>query len=73
MSEKQDETIDRLLAEIRQKDEQLRAIRLEVNKANRDYERLSVIGAIGNMRKALFAAEEECRKLNKELERLICR
>lgn len=68
-----DETVDRLLAEIRQKDEQLQAIRLEVNKANRDYERLSIVGAINNMRRALEESESECRKLTKELERLICR
>lgn len=68
-----EETIDRLLSEVRQKDEQLRTIRLEVNKANREYERLSVVGAIGNMRKALEESEDECRKLKKELERLICR
>lgn len=73
MSDDLNETVDRLLMEIRQKDQQLRTIRLEVNRANRDYERLSVVGAICNMRKALVEAEEEVRKLNKELERLICR
>lgn len=69
----EDETLDRLLAEIRQKDEQLQTIRLEVNKANRDYERLSIVGAINNMRRALEESEAERKTLSKELERLICR
>lgn len=72
MTEDHESTIDRLLSELRQKYIQLSAIRLEVNKANRDYERLSIPGAIANMRRALEESESECRKLRKELERLMC-
>lgn len=64
--EEQD-TIKQLLCDIRRKDEQLCTIREEINKANRDYEYLSISGAIRNMRLALDAAEAEIELLKEDL------
>ena len=65
------DTIDRLISEVRLKDDQLAEIKLEICKANRDYERLSVLGAIRNLRMALEEAETEIKRLQKDFDDLI--
>lgn len=64
-----DEVIDRLLSEVRQKNVQLEEIRAEVLRAGRDYERLTTVGAIKNLRLKLDEVEKENRKLKEELYR----
>jgi len=75
MTKEQDlETVvDRLLEEVRHKNMLLDEIKAEVYRANRDYERLTVVGAIKNLHTTLNEVECENRKLNKELQRLITR
>ena len=46
-------------------------VRHEVNCAEADFERMSVVGCIKKLAKDRRESKEEIRKLNKELERLI--
>lgn len=75
MDEKPDleQVVNRLLAEVRQKNVQLSAVREEVNRANRDYEKLTLPGAVRNMRLKLHEVEKENRLLKKELDKIIHR
>lgn len=65
--------VDRLLNEVRHKNVLLDEIKAEIYRANRDYERLTVVGAIKNLHTTLHEVECENRALKKELERLITR
>lgn len=65
--------VDRLLSEVRHKNVLLDEIKTEVYRANRDYERLTIVGAIKNLHTTLHEVECENRTLKKELERLINR
>lgn len=65
--------VDRLLEEVRHKNVLLDEIKAEVYRANRDYERLTIVGAIKNLHTTLHEVEDENRALKKELERLITR
>lgn len=67
----QEAVINRLLTEVRQKNVLLDSVRLEINRANMDYEKLSMVGAVKNLRLRLKEVEAENRKLKKENDRLI--
>lgn len=69
--EQADEVIQRLLDEVRMLKGVLLEVRHEVNCAEADFERMSVVGCIKKLAKDRRESHEEIRKLNKELERLI--
>jgi hypothetical protein len=66
-----EEVIQRLLDEVRMLKGVLLEIRYEVNCAEADFERMSVIGCIKKLAKDRREAQVEVRKLNKELDKLV--
>lgn len=70
-SAKQEGVIARLLDEVRGLHAQLQNVRHEVSKADVDFDRMSVVGGIKRLAKERREFQEEVRKLNKELQKLI--
>lgn len=66
-----EEVIQRLLDEVRLLKGVLLEIRHEVNCAEIDFERMSVVGCIKKLAKERREDQAEIRKLNKELDKLI--
>jgi hypothetical protein len=66
-----EEVIQRLLDEVRLLKGVLLEIRHEVNCAEADFERMSVVGGIKKLAKDRRESQKEVRKLNKELDKLI--
>ena len=66
-----EEVIQRLLDEVRLLKGVLLEIRYEVNCAEADFERMSVVGGIKKLAKDRRESQKEVRKLNKELDKLI--
>ena len=69
----QEGVVDRLLDEVRGLHVQLQNVRHEVSKADVDFDRMSVVGGIKRLAKERREFQEEVRKLNKELQKLINR
>jgi len=63
--------VNRLLDEVRNLRTQLFEIRHEVNNAGPDFDRMTVVGGIKKISKDRKDGEDEIRKLNKELNRLV--
>jgi hypothetical protein len=66
-----EEVIQRLLDEVRLLKGVLLEIRHEVNCAEADFERMSVVGGIKKLARERREDQAEIRKLNKELDKLI--
>ncbi len=66
-----EEVIQRLLDEVRMLKGVLLEVRHEVNCAEVDFERMSVVGCIKKLAKDRRESQEEIRKLNKELDKLV--
>jgi hypothetical protein len=66
-----EEVIQRLLDEVRLLKGVLLEIRHEVNCAEADFERMSVVGGIKKLAKDRRESQKEVRKLNKELDKLV--
>lgn len=69
--DEKDEVIQRLLDEVRMLRGVLLEIRHEVNCAEADFEKMSVVGGIKKLAKDRRESQEEVRKLNRELDRMI--
>ena len=69
--DQKDDVIQRLLEEVRALREQADKVRSAVSSADMDFDRMSVVGGINRLAKERREAQEEVRKLNRDLERLI--
>lgn len=68
-----DNTITRLLNELRGAYEALDVIKAEIGRVGPDYDRMSPVGAIRQLAGHARSLAAENRRLHKELDRLICK
>lgn len=66
-----EDTVDRLITEIRQKDEVLESIKKELSRARCDLEALTVVGAVKRLVLDRDAAIKHADELEKELDKIV--